>query len=261
MTASIRPRIALGAVIGMALGAIGLTVAASGVLSSGETAPTASAVSGPTASPVPSVTSTATPRPHPSPTLPAPPAPVPVVSPSLDGVQVFDYTGGAVPPAVERQWAMAALRSDALRLYSVATARLDVATALFAPSVHGQGVATAGLLPLVEQLAAAGRSVTMSGTAGYVAVGVYALEPAQRTAFTQRGFPVPLYAVMLTITGPVTASNGHLTAALAPADGALNVLLPGELIHDPWLGDIWRASYAQQCSVGDPATSLLCTGH
>jgi hypothetical protein len=190
---------------------------------------------------------------------PAPPTlPGGASAPALAGIDVFDYTSGAVDPSQERRWARAALAADALRLLSIRLARPDIAARLFAPGTPA--AATDGLLPLVERLAADGRPVALTGAPRWTSVGVYRLEPTQKAAFALLGVQVGDDALLVSELGPVTVWDGEVSATIVPAVGSLNLLLPGQEVRDPQLGDIWRASYAVECRAGDPEVSVLCTG-
>jgi hypothetical protein len=179
--------------------------------------------------------------------------------PSLAGLEVFDYTSGAVDPSLERLWAQAALNSDSLRLLSIRLARADIAMQLFVPG--SPVVATDGLLPLVRRLAADGRPVVLTGTPRWLSIGVYRLEPEQKAAFARLGVRVGDDALMLSELGPVTVSDGEFSTTIVPGDNSLNMLMPGTEVHDPQLGDLWQAAYTVECRAGDPEVSLLCTGH
>jgi hypothetical protein len=179
--------------------------------------------------------------------------------PSLTGVEVFDYTSGAVDASLERRWARAALNSDGLRLLSIRLARADLAAQLFVPG--SLAVATAGLLTLVQRLATDGRPVVLTGTPRWISVGIYHLEPVQKAAFARLGVRVGDDALMLSELGPVTVSDGEVSATVVPGDDSLNLLMPGTDVHDPQLGDLWQAAYVVECHAGDPEVSLLCTGH
>lgn len=192
-----------------------------------------------------------------SPSAPALPLPV-GTAPPLDGVTVFDYTGGAIDPSVERHWAQAALMFDRLRIESVRLASLDAAMGLFAAG--SSAADTGGLVPLVQRLAAEHRPVTVTGSPRWLSVGVQRLTAAQRDEFARLGAQVGEYAVMLSESGPVVASNGALTVTVVPGDVSLNLLIPGALVHDARLGEFWQATYVIDCRAGSPEVSLLCTG-
>ncbi len=191
---------------------------------------------------------------------PSPPAlPLPASEvPSLDGVTVFDYTGGSVDPSVERQWAQAALMFDRLRIESLRLASPVAAAGLFAPGFSPG--ATDGLVPLVQRLAAEHRAVTVTGSPRWLSVGVERLTEAQRAEFVRLGAQVGEYAVMLSESGPLEVSNGALAVTVIPADVSLNLLMPGALVHDARFGEFWQAAYVVDCHAGNPEVSLLCTG-
>lgn len=191
---------------------------------------------------------------------PSPPA-LPLFSsevPSLDGVTVFDYTGGSVDPSVERQWAQAALMFDRLRIESLRLASPVAAAGLFAPG--SSSASTDGLVPLVQRLAAEHRAVTVTGSPRWLSVGVERLTEAQRVEFVRLGAQVGEYAMLLSESGPVVVSNGALAVTVVPADVSLNLLIPGALVHDARFGELWQATYVVDCRVGSPEVSLLCTG-
>lgn len=211
---------------------------------------------------IPSVTSSATSSPISAPTsapLSIPPAssspsPAPSLAPvSIPaGVQLFDYTHGdgyASPDAQGRKAIEAWFRAEAWRRYAIANGDTRILGVL---DGGNPGVVDAELSKVLGA-----QTVAVAGGTPVTAVAIEALSNAQQSGFTESGARSDLsHGLLITRATPeIITSNG---AAIETTTE--NSILPGSLIHDPTLGDIWVVEYRQNCVGDDPHASLLCTG-
>lgn len=176
---------------------------------------------------------------------------------------LFDYTNGAIDTTTQKQWAQAALRSERWREYAIANHRSDILKKLATSTSFG--ASDKDLAAFLDKAVAQNHAVTVTGAPQYGAVSIYKLNTTQKVAFAKLGVSIDdEYAIVLTMQGPVTATVVGDTAAtpVSVVPKQVNYFMPGSVVSDPDLGDIWLRSYRVACGVasGDLTLSQICFG-
>jgi|HubBroStandDraft_6_1064221.scaffolds.fasta_scaffold126093_2 hypothetical protein len=204
----------------------------------------------PSASSIPRVTTgtgpvapSFTPQPQPSLGANLPAAAFPA-RPLPEGMQIFDYTQGKETGTVtdaDRMMATAFIRSDSLRLYAIGNSRPQLLGQLFSEDIS---------LALAQMGNPTGPVV---GSPTYLSVGVAPINPELQSNLGISDTT----ALIVTESGPVTATGGSAPVTLVPAGQGYFVLY-GSVHDDAQLGKIWVTSFFADCSDPRAVTEAQC---
>jgi len=161
-------------------------------------------------------------------------------------------TNGAVSDAEAQRWAVANNRGNAWYKWAEAHAQPPVLAKLQLES----------LVPLKEERAlAANARIEQPNCALYPEnYALFAIDAAARHYFLGLQHPTSAgYALAANYPAGCGATakypDGH-AEAVDPAGPAAIALIPGSLVHDPLLGEIWFADSIGNCDVGNPPPTM-----